>query len=88
MIISRLARDPDPTTLETARKYIEKAEAFIKPLAKFISPNNKDSKDAINLIGKFFSSLKEMTGSDDMVVNKQAQFAMHLPLYVHSKRAQ
>lgn len=26
LIISRLARDPDPTTLDTARKYIKKAK--------------------------------------------------------------
>ena len=75
LIISRLARDPDPTTLDTARKYINKAKAFIEPVAKFISPSNKDSKDAIYLIGKFFSSLKEMTGSDDTVVNQHAQLA-------------
>lgn len=69
LIISRLARDPDPTTLDTARKYIDKAKAFIEPVAKFVNPSNKESKDAIYLIGKFFSSLKEMTGPDDGVVN-------------------
>ena len=72
MIISRLARDPDPTTLDTAREYINKAKAFIEPVAKFISSNNKESKDAINMIGKFFSSLKEMTGSDDIAINQLA----------------
>ena len=61
LIISRLARDPDPTTLDTARKYIDKAKAFIEPVAKFISPSNKDSK--------------EMTGSDDTVVNQHVQLA-------------
>ena len=75
MIISRLARDPDPTTLDTARKYIDKAKAFIEPVAKFISPSNKESNDAIHLIGKFFSSLKEMTGSDDIVINQNTQLA-------------
>ena len=69
MIISRLIRDPDPTTLETANKYIEKAKSFIEPVAKFINPSNKESKEAMHLIGKFFSSLKEMTGSDDKVVD-------------------
>ena len=73
IIISRLARDPDPTTLETARKYIEKTKAFIEPVAKFV--NNKESKDAFNLIGKFFSSLEEMSGSDDGVADKQAKVA-------------
>ena len=73
IIISRLARDPDPTTLETARKYIEKTKAFIEPVAKFV--NNKESKDTFNLIGKFFSSLEEMSGSDDRVADQQAKVA-------------
>ena len=75
MISSRLARDPDPTTLDTARKFINKAKALIEPVAKFISPSNKESNDAVYLIGKFLTSMKEMTGSDDTVVNQNAQLA-------------
>ena len=76
VITSRLVRDPDPTTLETARKFIDKAKAFIEPVAKSVSPDNKDSSDVMDVIGKALSSLKELIGSDDVAVDQQAQHAM------------
>lgn len=80
IIFSKLARDPDPTTLEAARKFIDKAKAFIEPVVKVIIPNNRDSKVAVDLIGKAFSSLKEMIGSNDEDHNAQLARAIMLDM--------
>lgn len=65
LIASRLINDPDPTSLETAGKYIKKAKDFIEPVSKFVSRNNKDSKGVMNVLQDFFSTLEQMIGSDE-----------------------
>lgn len=80
IISSKLARDPDPTTLEAARKFIDKAKAFIEPVVKSVIPNNRDSKGFVDLVRKIFSSLREMIGSDDEYLNAQLARAIMLDM--------
>ena len=76
MIATRLVRDLDPTTLETAREYIKKAKAFIGPVSKFVRPNDKVSKNVIDGIMMVFSSLEEMidgkVAARDMLYDEKA----------------
>ena len=71
LISSRLVSDPDSTTLKTAREYIKKAKPFIELVVKLIGSDNEDIRDKTEVVKKVLSSLEQMIGSDDHMIDQE-----------------